>query len=307
MRVELDLTVIICSHRSNLILLDQVIDQILEGKGGLKLEILLVSNGGQLIEDAAFRDRYEAKQSCKVIFSDARSILAARRCGVNHAKAETIAFIDDDNLVVNTYLPRAQRELEQNPNLVAIGARVVPTEAAEIRFQEVFGRHFSKVLGFYAISEGRSRSVDGDSYQFVSTIFGAGMCFRRSAITEILAEALYCEGRSGLNLSSGDDTEICFRALSIGKIGRLNMVGLEHEICVERIDEKYLARLGGSMLVTLPVLHRLFWRRKWPSWVAACLTFVSSLYVAMRVARISGCSLRPYFDGWRRLGSFTEK
>ena len=159
----------------------------------------------------------------------------ARIKGIQTALYDYIVLCDDDNWLCNDYLLKVCFLFNKMLEVSIIGG--VGQAVADILFPE----WFIKMNGFgYAIgSENRITGI-------VDTVYGAGMCLRKSAMQPLLADD-FCfalTDRNGIGLSSGGDMEICeiFKSLDY-KIYLDTSLTFKHYLNKERLTWGYYLNL----------------------------------------------------------------
>jgi glycosyltransferase involved in cell wall biosynthesis len=289
------LSIIICSHKSDILKLDNVLSNVKIACKDLIHEIILVSNGGQLISNSEFSTRYVSYFGCKVIEVEQGNLGVARATGLNNCIYEIIMFIDDDNLVSSDYIRYAYNKIKNDQMVSVVGCFVGATKSVEMHLNNLFKYKTDTYAKIFAIDLAEKNLDFG--FTEVSSVYGAGLSSRRNVLLNIFSKQLICSGRSGNQLLSGDDTEICFKALKFGKILRWNNYGIFHDINLSRIDTDYVKRLSSKMLITLPFLHFLYWKNKHSSLISFFLCGLSSLLVSLKFTYIYRCSIKNYFYG----------
>lgn len=157
----------------------------------------------------------------------------ARAAGIEAATAPIVIFCDDDNWLDANYVQRVHELMTQFPDAGIIGgwcdgAFEVPLEPG---LEAMHG----------ALSIGTQTNRDGE----VKAVFGAGMAIRKKCfeITQ-LAGASLLEDRKGKALTSGGDTELCYRALFASyKVRFSDDLHFIHFMPKERVKKSYLFRL----------------------------------------------------------------
>lgn len=177
-------------------------------------------------------------------------IAAARRRGIREVAADVIVFVDDDNVLDETYLSEVVRIKREWPLLGVWGSGSIRGDY-EIPPPESLEPH----LPLLALREA-STPCWGNVVEISESIpWGAGLCVRRE-----VAEA-YCRlceksslpltGRRGDSLLGGEDKEIahvcCARGLGIGVFPELKIT---HLIPKNRLSEDYLVRLAEGTAIS---------------------------------------------------------
>src|SRR5690606_4739051 len=203
--------------------------------------------------------------------------------GILAAKYEVIIFCDDDNLLCEDYAIRAYSLFISNPRIGAIGG--MGRELLEGP-APAWWPMFSKS---YAVGpQGDSSGPVGKARGYV---YGAGMCARRSVLRKIINfnfEPLL-KDRSGRDLTSGGDVEICFLILAMDyEIWYDECLKFDHVIDESRLTWEYYLRLKRGISSSFPVAFsfRLFRRHK----------DVGARDFVIHYLRMLRSMLRRYFD-----------
>ena len=90
-------------------------------------EVLIIDQGPDTTLRDAVRSRYGQTSSIRQFFLERPGLNRARNLGVHHAKAEIVAFIDDDAVAVPHWLSAIARTFtEPQPQPALIGGRILP-------------------------------------------------------------------------------------------------------------------------------------------------------------------------------------
>lgn len=162
----------------------------------------------------------------------------ARETGIENALYEYVILCDDDNWLCENYLVNVYHLFEAMPAVALIGG------VGEAVFETTPPVWFTALNGFgYAVgNEGRSTG-------YVDSLYGAGMGIRKTVLTEILNEkfSFILTDRTGTNLASGGDTEICILVKKSGyKIYLDNSLTFKHFLSSYRLQWGYYLRLRRS-------------------------------------------------------------
>jgi glycosyltransferase involved in cell wall biosynthesis len=173
---------------------------------------------------------------------DELGLAAARQRGMREVSADVIVFVDDDNVLNPNYLAEALRIGDQWPQLGVWGGSIVP------EFEIEPPAHLRRFLSHLAL-----REVDEPRWSNVATCadaepWGAGLCLRSSVASaysrHYRESKITLSDRSGKDLISGGDTEVCYVACQIGfGMGLFPELRVTHLIPPERVTEGYLIKL----------------------------------------------------------------
>jgi hypothetical protein len=245
----LDASVIICAHnpRSNYFV------RALEGLRNQtvplhKWELLIVDNASR--QPLAWSWDISWHPSARHISEPELGLSYARQRGIKEASADLIIFVDDDNVLDETYLAEAIKIKQESPSLGAWGSGSIRGEL-EVEMPESLRKHRS----WLSLNEVTAHRWSASCEDVISlNVIGAGLCVRK-----VVAMA-YCQfyeqssvqitGRRGDSLTGFEDTEILFICCSHGLgVGIFPELKLTHLISQRRLSEDYFVRLAeGSCL-----------------------------------------------------------
>lgn len=171
---------------------------------GFPVELIVVDNASD--DDTA--EKIRKKLDCfpenieTLIFTETTKGQAyARKSGLEAAQYEYIIYCDDDNRLSPDYLSTVFEIFESKENVGVVGGIGLLESDIEIPVW------FESVQSAYAVGPQASASGDVTARKY---LWGAGMAVRRSVLQ--LCYRKYpslLSGRSGKQLGSGDDEEIC--------------------------------------------------------------------------------------------------
>jgi glycosyltransferase involved in cell wall biosynthesis len=274
----MNFSIVICSYKSDVILLEKVLNSCRHNLSKVSGEIILVSNGAQILPMEEYIDSFSSKVD-QFFHLESGSLEKARIEGVSKSNGEFIVFVDDDNILDENYLFEAQKiinlKINENPLIIG-GINFLSRE-----------HHNSdktipiKLLSFIACDSGFIKS---ETENHNSNVPGAGMIISKNELLKLYSTIqLLCTGRSSGHLLSGDDTEMCFYfRFKNAQIIKSNKLLLKHEIPNQRLDKGYIVDLSSKMLITLPYLHFIYWRKSKSKSLSIILTFLSSFLVLFR-------------------------
>jgi glycosyltransferase involved in cell wall biosynthesis len=173
----------------------------------------------------------------KIVAEPLAGLSHARQRGIGEARYDYLVFCDDDNWLDNDYLQVTADILSADASIGVVGGwcKAVGETALPAWFDEV--------EGYYAVGKQAAQSGDVGKRNFV---FGAGMGFRKSEYLR-LKEAGFTHlltDRTGANLVSGGDVEICYMYRLAGfKIWYDERLKFVHYMSGNRLREDYLQKL----------------------------------------------------------------
>jgi glucosyl-dolichyl phosphate glucuronosyltransferase len=230
----MNITVILCtfnraSSLSNA--LDSVAAQVLPES--IEWEVLVVDNNStDQTREVAEKYCREYPGRFRYLFEPQQGLSRARNAGIRQARAEIVAFMDDDVTVGPTWLQNLTASLHDGQWAGAGGPIRPPQEFQPPRWLSLGG---PKDLG------GALALIDfGDvPGELKRAPYGTNMAFRRSMFEKygIFRADL---GRCGNSLLSNEDTEFGKRLLSAGERLRYEASAVvHHPVFPERLSKKY--------------------------------------------------------------------
>lgn len=239
------ISVIICTYNPKPIYLERTISSILHQQFPKKeTDFFIVDNNSATpVKELSV----VKKNKIKVVVEKKPGLTAARECAARNARGDIIVFVDDDNILDQSYLQTATL-LFQNPQLGVVSGNVVP------EYEQYPADWFLRFEPMLALRNIPSTHLFLTSIPFYNEYFpiGAGMCIRAQLLKEYfqsINDSNRIEGRVGASLSSGEDLDIDFFAISkgyvVGATGRLKLL---HIIPPQRCTVDYIQRLAVSSL-----------------------------------------------------------
>jgi len=275
--LPLRLTVIICTHNPNESYLDRVLGA-LKSQTLLKnkWEILLVDNASQKkLSDAVDLSWHPVSRHVR---EDKLGLTPARLRGIKEAQANTLVFVDDDNVLDPDYLEVALNISNNYPWIGAWGGQSRP------EFEVEPPEWTKPYWDFLAIRELERNQWSNLLHQNYTTPSGAGICVRKS-VAEAYAGLIQNNskrlelGRKGSRLTSSEDLDLAYTACDIGLgTGLFKDLKLTHLISANRLSEEYLTRLVEGVNYSLVILNSFRRRQTEPpnlSWRARLLNWYS--------------------------------
>ena len=231
----------------------------------------------------------------------------ARRRGMREALADLLVFVDDDNVLGQSYLSEAIKIKQEWGRLGVWGSGTIVPE-----FELQPPAHLRSLLSYLAIRELEAplwtNVATGDAgISKAAMPWGAGLCVRANVATA------YCRlsnkpgvnipGRQGASLLSGDDVEICLVSCKLGfGMGIFPELELTHLIPKGRVAENYLLNVveGTAFADTLLAYKWLGLRPH------AAFSALGLLGVAKNVLVRRGVEKRIYLAHWRARANATR-
>jgi GT2 family glycosyltransferase len=240
----------------------------LDASGDLVWGVLLVDNASADATVAtAERCWLEAGAPAplRVVEEPLAGLAHARRRGVHAARHEIVCFVDDDNSIGSNWGQDLREVFMAHPDVGAVGGLGRPIfEGAEPPW-------FSSVQWAYAVGPQAPRS--GEVPPARGYLYGAGLAIRRAAFLDLERTGFrpLLTGRRGSELSSGEDSELCFAlGLAGWRLWYDERLVFEHFMPAARLNTAYAAhlvdRIGfataclDAYLVAGSVARPLYWR-----------------------------------------------
>jgi glycosyltransferase involved in cell wall biosynthesis len=246
------ISVIICTHNPRRDYLQSVLNALARQTLPFHAwELLVIDNASETAIAAEWSIDWHPHG--QIIREDKVGLTAARLCGFQAAQGEVLVFVDDDNLLNETYLLDVQRVFQQHPQMGAIGGKSLPQ--FEIT-PEPWMAEFYKVLAirdfgnFVQVSEAW-RSDEPMIYPDFAPA-GIGLAIRREVFGAYVAQmqddvARLALGRTGKQLTSGEDNDIVLTVMREGwRVGYFPSLEVVHLIAANRLERDYLARLNEA-------------------------------------------------------------
>jgi hypothetical protein len=256
----LDVSVVICTHNPRLDYFARVLN-------GLRNQTLALSKWELLIVDNASRDPLASSWDIswhpagRHILESELGLSPARQRGIQEASADLIIFVDDDNVLDETYLAEALKIKQDWPSLGVWGSgsirgdfEVEPPKILRpwLPVREVTAPRWSNLAGSHPGIFGES---SGDAIPW-----GAGLCVRKEIA---IAYGQFCDqsslqitDRQGASLVGGGDTEISFVCCSHGLgTGIFPELKLTHLIPQHRVSNDYIIRFAEGTCLSNFLLH----------------------------------------------------
>jgi glycosyltransferase involved in cell wall biosynthesis len=247
-------SVIICTHNPNPIILKRVLDGLSKQTLDLsKWELLIIDNKSKVEVGSTVHFNWHPQS--KIIVEKALGLTNARLRGIKESTGDLLIFVDDDNILSNDYLENAYSIAEEFPFIGAFGGSCI----GEFEIEPPSWFHTS-ILGLRDV---KSNQWSNSISSLEDCPIGAGMVVRRN-VAEVWKSK--CEGNSlGISLGrnpnsllGGEDFDLAFTACDIG-LGRglFKSLRLIHYIPKERLTLKYFLRMKEGITFSLIILFSL--------------------------------------------------
>lgn len=213
-------------------------------------ELLVIDNGSRPPLDPAMFQGLQVV--ARIVVESEAGLTAARRRGLAEARGACCVFVDDDNVLVSSYLAEAARILDDDPSIGAAGGPVTAefeTEPAPWT-TEFFPLLALRDLGRESLTAQLQCSGHRRREYPACAPVGAGMVLRRAAAESWLRapNGGQLSDRCGATLSSAGDNDIVLTVLGAGwRVGYYPELRLTHLIPAARLSPGYLARLNRGI------------------------------------------------------------
>jgi glycosyltransferase involved in cell wall biosynthesis len=168
----------------------------------------------------------------------------ARLRGIKEAVADTLVFVDDDNVLDQDYLQVALNISKDWPILGAWGGQIIP------EFEEPPPDWTKPYLPMLAIREFERDKWSNLLHNYETTPHGAGLCVRK-VVAKKYYELIHNEqkraslDRKGQQLLCCGDTDLALTSWDVNLgTGEFVSLKLTHLIAKNRLQEEYLLRLA---------------------------------------------------------------
>jgi GT2 family glycosyltransferase len=262
-------TVVICTHNPRRDLLTRVLS-------ALRAQTLPCSDWELLVVDNNSAERVAAwvdvswHPHARVLEEPRPGKTFALKRAQSEAKSQLIVIVDDDNLLVPTYLADAVRIASDHPFLGAWGGGSVG------EYEVPLPRWLAPYLSFIAVKGCNELVWSNEAFHEASNPIGAGMCIRK-AVAQRYADILDKDPvrqilgpRDGL-LARCEDIDMALTAIDMGLgVGRFPELVLTHVIPQGRMTEAYILKLAEESQISNFLLREIR-RRPYPPYFSGSM------------------------------------
>jgi glycosyltransferase involved in cell wall biosynthesis len=291
----LDASVIICAHNPRSDYFARVLDGLRNQTHPLhRWELLIVDNASRLPLASSWRISWHP--NARHILETELGLSYARMRGIQEASADLVIFVDDDNVLDETYLAEAIKIKQEWPSLGAWGSASLRGEL-EVELPESLRKHRSW-LPLKEVTAHRWSASCEDVIPL--NVYGAGLCVRKVVATAYCQfydqSSVQITDRRGDSLTGFGDTEIlfvcCSRGLGIGVFPELK---LTHLIPQSRLSEDYFVRFVEGSCLSLCLLQY-----KWQHIIPQSLFSIKTLLSALKTILLTRGVDREMRFAWVR-------
>jgi hypothetical protein len=258
--VSARLSIVVCTFNPHPILIGRALSAVSAAQQAtpFDVEVIVVDNNS---EPAV------ASLSCVAAFlraAPARHLVVERRQGLTHARlagfdvatAPALVFVDDDNLLAEDYFSAAAQVLARFPDVAVCGPGVV-----EVQWEAGTP---SWVRGYATCFQERREALPRFGAEAGWPDFypaGTGMVVRRDVFAEyarnVRAGRLDASGRSGAQLTSGEDNQIVWTAVHMGQSAGVSpALRLTHVVERRKATLRYVLRLVFATMASGRIVAR---------------------------------------------------
>jgi glycosyltransferase involved in cell wall biosynthesis len=254
--MPLTLSVIVCTHNPRWDFLQRTLEALRTQRlPASAWELLLVDNAS----DVPLAGRFDVSwhPEGRIVLEPETGLTAARLCGIFHARAPILVFVDDDNLLAPDYLQVTATLATAWPMLGVWGCGSFVPE-----WESAPPAHFAPYLAYLAVQARTADRWSNRAFDYDAMPAGAGICLRRDVAARF-AEAVRADprrrllGRQGNQLSACEDFDLALTAIDLGLgTGVFVNLRLTHLMPAVRTTESYLLRLvEGHARSTVLLFH----------------------------------------------------
>ena len=300
--MTLDLSVVICTHNPRRDYLDATLESIrnqVSIPDDRAWDLIVVDNAGS--EPLADSLDLSWHPRARVVREERLGLTHARLRSFHEAQGTIILYVDDDNILVPTYVRDVLIAFDAHPDLGGAGGKALPRyETPPPPWFEQTGLSLAcRDLGDEPIWYGwRAIATDERRYPDCAPI-GAGMAIRRRAYAAYV-DAVEVDGvrsalgRKGADLASGEDNDMILTLLDEGwSVAYLPELSLDHLIPGRRVEAAYLADYAYSSNKTWVVVLGIHGLSPWGPVSGWTVPFrAARAYVAARAWRSTVARIR---------------
>ena len=165
---------------------------------------------------------------------------AARLKGYEVSKYEYLLYCDDDNHLADNYIATAFDIMQKNQHIGILGG------IGEAIFEGTEPFWFKQYCRNFAVGE---QSESPETFSRVEEVYGAGSVMRKTFLQRLFGSGFktMLVGRTATQLTSGDDTELCYMTRFFGyEVWYHRGLKFKHLMSAGRMQWGYLKKLYGG-------------------------------------------------------------
>ncbi|MBD2497651.1 glycosyltransferase family 2 protein [Nostoc sp. FACHB-280] len=234
---DIQISAIICTHNRDTYL-GAAIDSLLAQDFAADFEVIVVDNNSsdrtrEVVEQRACNPRL------KYIFEPTTGLSVARNTGAKVARAEILAYLDDDAVASDRWLQVLYSAYQSNPKLAIAGGKVTLLWPPTVQAPKWLSSGLAGNLGAYDL---------GDKIVYIDqpglTPRGLNYSIRQSFLAEIGGFDPHL-GRVGKNLLSNEELQMTEFALQHGwQVAYLPEALVAHNVAPERLNRSWFLNRG---------------------------------------------------------------
>jgi GT2 family glycosyltransferase len=237
------ITVAICTHNPNPEILRRCLAAVRAQRNvPSQTELIIVDNGSRTpVTMSSEFATLPSFTDTRVVREETLGLTHARHRALQEATGEIVVFVDDDNFLAPDYLAVIARFFADHPEAGAVGGRCLGV------YENPPPSWIGSVAAYLAISDQGDQAFHMSQPDWWAPV-GAGMAVRRQAALQAFNRPMLLTDRLGKSLSSGGDTEICYRICRAGhQLWYVPALTLEHFMPAWRTEPAYLLKLAKGI------------------------------------------------------------
>lgn len=226
-----EFSIVICAHNRPQGV-EELIGILQPQMAGHAAELIVVDSASNIEAAAQLREMTSAFPQSKLIRLDSPGVSAARNAGLLAAKAEWIAYIDDDEIPPADWIFQLrQLAARLPPECAACGGNVLP----------VFPAGMARELSRRWLDYLSMMNQEGEFDQTAAPKFLVGHCLVRARVLRDIGGFDQRLGRDGSTLLGGEEVLLVKQLAARGwKIWHSSRIAVGHKIPVERLKRQWV-------------------------------------------------------------------
>jgi glycosyltransferase involved in cell wall biosynthesis len=204
-------SLIICTYNGGLLLpptIKHICKQ--ETDNNINWEVLFINNASTDNTIEVIKSNWDSEIPMRIITENKKGLINARKKGLIEAKYNIVSFIDDDNWIEKNWINEVYTTFNNNPEIGICGSQ------NKAKYETLPPDWFKWIETSFAVGE------QGTEFQDVTQsrgyVWGAGLSLRKDVYFSLIENgfSFFLTGRSGKELSAGEDTELCYAFILAG-------------------------------------------------------------------------------------------